>query len=399
MGQSNRKWVVLAAFASVAMVSQMLWLNFAPILGYVQTRYAVTETVASLLIIVFPLLYVFLSIPAGMWIDRSGYHTPVAAGAVLQGLCSLARIYDDSFVILVIAQTGIAIAQPFIVNGISKLATEWFDESQGAIATGIGTMGMFFGMALALAGTPVLVETFSFRISMILFGLLSMACAIFFILADPKANQSETNNTTLGSTLRSLVPILKNRTLLLIFFLSFLGLGFFNGLTTWLELILAANGVNARDSGLAGATLIAGGVLGSVIVPALSDRFKRRKPFVIGCVLIALLATYPFTMQNSVVPLLAIGGFLGFFFLPAYALLLEMCAEVAGEAHAGSATGLLMLAGNAGGVVVIAGMDAVKGDITGYFPSILFMLGVLFVALIGAVIVRETYGSASHTRS
>lgn len=388
----NRKWVVLAAFSSVAMVSQMLWLNFAPILSYVQSRYAVTESLASLLIIVFPLLYFFLSIPAGAWIDRAGYHTPVACGALLQGIASLVRIYDDSFIVLVIAQIAIAVAQPFIVNGISKLATEWFDESHGAIATGIGTMGMFFGMALALAGTPILVENFSFRTAMIVFGILSMACAIFFVLADPKTNpafQTVTNK----STLPGLMPILKNRTLILIFILSFLGLGFFNGLTTWLELILAGNGVNAKDAGLAGATLIAGGVVGSIVIPALSDRFKRRKPFLIGCVVMALVATYPFTAQSSLVSLLAIGGALGFFFLPAYALLLEMCAEVAGEGHAGSATGLLMLAGNAGGVVVIAGMDAVKGEITGYYPSILFMLGVLFIALIGSAIVRETYGA------
>lgn len=392
----NRKWIVLAAFSSVAMVSQMLWLNFAPILGYVQSRYAVTETMASLLILVFPLLYLFLSIPAGAWIDRSGYHKPVAAGAFLQGIASLVRIYDESFIVLVAAQTLIAVAQPFIVNGISKLATEWFDESHGAIATGIGTMGMFFGMALALAGTPVLVENYSFRSAMIVFGVLSMACAVFFLLADPGNPVSELskNKTRNASTLQSLLPILKDRTLLLIFLLSFLGLGFFNGLTTWLELILAGNGVNAKDAGLAGAALIAGGVLGSVIIPALSDRFKRRKPFLIGCVAIALIATYPFTIQSSFAPLLAIGACLGFFFLPAYALLLEMCVEVAGEAQAGSATGLLMLAGNAGGVVVIICMDAVKGD-TGYFPSILFILGVLLVALAGAVIVRETHGAAS----
>ncbi|MBL8018333.1 MAG: MFS transporter [Leptospirales bacterium] len=388
----NRKWVVLAAFSSVAMISQMLWLNFAPILGYVQSRYAVTESLASLLIIVFPLLYFVLSIPAGAWIDRSGYHTPVAAGSLLQGVASLVRIYDHSFVVLVIAQTAIAVAQPFIVNGISKLATEWFDESQGAIATGIGTMGMFFGMALALAGTPVLVENFSFRTAMIVFGILSMACAIFFVLADPKTNP-QFQTVSNKSTLRSLMPILKNKTLLLIFTLSFLGLGFFNGLTTWLELILAGNGVSARDAGLAGATLIAGGVLGSIVIPALSDRFKRRKPFLIGCVVMALIATYPFTAQSSLAALLVIGAGLGFFFLPAYALLLEMCAEVAGEAHAGSATGLLMLAGNAGGVVVIAGMDAVKGEVTGYYPSILFMLGVLFIALMGSTIVRETHGA------
>ena len=46
-----KRWVVLAAFAVVAGVTQMLWLNFAPLLGLVQTRYGVGELTASALIL------------------------------------------------------------------------------------------------------------------------------------------------------------------------------------------------------------------------------------------------------------------------------------------------------------------------------------------------------------
>ncbi|HWE27982.1 MAG TPA: hypothetical protein VHB97_08280, partial [Polyangia bacterium] len=60
-----RRWAVLAAYTLVVGVSQLLWLNFAPLLTMVQTRYGVSELSASLLVLVFPLLYVVFSLSAG----------------------------------------------------------------------------------------------------------------------------------------------------------------------------------------------------------------------------------------------------------------------------------------------------------------------------------------------
>src|SRR5688572_2400279 len=108
---SKRRWPILISFAMVAMVSQMLWLNFAPIVTLIQKRYNVTEDIALLLTVVFPFLYVVLSIPAGLLIDKKGYRYSVSIGGVVQGLASLIRIYDESFAALLVGQIGIAIAQ------------------------------------------------------------------------------------------------------------------------------------------------------------------------------------------------------------------------------------------------------------------------------------------------
>ncbi|MFO1525212.1 MAG: hypothetical protein U1F16_04470 [Turneriella sp.] len=51
---------------------------------------------------------------------------------------------------MVACQTGIAIGQPFIMNAISKLVADWFEPEHNALATGLGALGMFIGMALGL---------------------------------------------------------------------------------------------------------------------------------------------------------------------------------------------------------------------------------------------------------
>ena len=111
-----RRWRVLAAYAAVLGVSQMLWLNFAPLLSYVQRRYGVNELWASGLVLVFPVLYVLLSVHAGRMTDRRGYRFTVGAGALGMTLFAAVRLFDTRFAWLFVGQLGIAVAQPYVVN-------------------------------------------------------------------------------------------------------------------------------------------------------------------------------------------------------------------------------------------------------------------------------------------
>ena len=266
---SAYRWVVLGVFMLVAGLSQLLWLNYAPLLTMVQTKYGVSEGLAGGLLLVFPLVYVLLSVPAGQLTDRKGYKYSVGLGAVLMAVFSCLRIYEGNFWVLLIAQTGIAVGQPFAVNGISKLVSDWFTPEQGAIATGLGTMGMFIGMAAGMAATPPMVESLGYVGAMIAFAVISVAiCLAFLLLAkDNPGSPAVTAETPPAPTMMSL---LKNKQLILLFVVAFLGLGFFNGLTTWLEPILAPNGFDAIKAGAVGGILIVGGIIGAVVVIGLA---------------------------------------------------------------------------------------------------------------------------------
>ncbi len=66
-----------------------------------------------------------------------------------------------------------------------------------------------------------------------------------------------------------------------------------------------------------------------------------------------------------------------------------MCSEWVGEEKAGSATGILMLMGNAGGVVVIIAMDALKEP--QFLRSVYLLVGILAVSFFTAITLVETY--------
>jgi nitrate/nitrite transporter NarK len=243
-------------------------------------------------------------------------------------------------------------------------------------------------MATALAWTPALVAQTSLRTAMIVFAAIAAVAALVFLVVAKDAPLPAVTENASRKTLRELLSM---RDLVLIFALSFLGLGFFNGLTTWLEVILKPNGIDAEHAGFVGGALIVGGIFGAAVIPAISDAVRRRKPFVTVCTCVAAGLILPLCTGTAFSTVVALGGVLGFFFLPAYALLLEMCSELAGQSSAGYATGLLMLVGNAGGVVTIVAMDAVKGEGGSYRPSVWLLLGLLVMAILLSLLVAETF--------
>jgi cyanate permease len=213
-------------------------------------------------------------------------------------------------------------------------------------------------------------------------------CAAFLLLVKENPDGDQTGES---ASIHGFSVLLRNRNLVQLFILAFLGLGFFNGLTTWLEPILAPQGIGSVQAGTIGGVLILGGIIGAALIPTLSDFLKRRRPFIIGSILAALLTLYPLCHLRTYSWVLAFGALQGFFFLPAFALLLEACSEIAGKARAGSATGILMLTGNAGGVVVILAMDAVRGASASFSRSVSLMEAILLAALFISFFIPETF--------
>lgn len=393
------RWVVLMAYFGVAAMSQMLWLNFAPLITFVQNKFSVDELTASSLLLSFPLLYVILSVHSGNLIDKKGYKYVISIGSIISAVFACVRIYDTSFYILLIGQTGIAIGQPYILNGISKMVSDWFNKEQSAMATGIGTAGMLIGMAVGMGLTPVFNESIGFQNTMIAFAIISIALTLLFMVF-AKENDMIPSNT--GSIIQknAVKNLFENKNLIVLFIISFLAIGFFNGLTTWLEPILKSNNINAEEAGMVGAYLIIGGILGSILIPALSDKYRKRKPFLIACCIAALGLLYPLCTLTSLNTVYLLGGLMGFFFLPGYALMLSMCEELAGHDRAGAATGILMLAGNAGAVVVIILMPVIKGDMVLWTNAIYLMMALLVISLVCVIsMLNESFQKSTIVKS
>src|SRR5690606_31566607 len=176
-----------------------------------------------------------------------------------------------------------AVGQPFLLNSITKVASRWFPVSERATASGLGTLAMYFGILLGMSLTPFLVNGRNIDGMLKLYGMVSMATAIiFFILARerPVTPPCRPDQEERALAIDGMRLLFRNRDFLWLMLIFFIGLGVFNSVTTWVENILSPRGFSAEQAGITGGLMILGGVVGALIMPILSDRFRKRVPFI-----------------------------------------------------------------------------------------------------------------------
>lgn len=125
--------------------------------------------------------------------------------------------------------------------------------------------------------------------------------------------------------------------------------------------------------------MIFGGILGALVIPLLSDHYRRRVPFLIIAVLGATLGLIGVTYAGTY-PLLLVASFIfGFFLLSAGPIGFQYGAEITYPAPEGTSNGLLLLMGQISGIIFILAMDAFKSPDTGSMTLPLLVLSGLMI--------------------
>jgi MFS family permease len=390
------RWVVLGIYMYVAALTQLYWLNFAAIDTYIEDLLKIPASDVQWFTLIFPLIQVILTIPAGIIIDKIGFKWGVGIGAIFTGVFALLRVVSPgSFVMLLIAQGGISIGQPFILNGVTKLASVWFSPKEEATAVGLGSLALFVGMMVALGLTPSLVQNMGFSPMLWIYGIAGLIGALAFIFLiksrpltpsrAPEQDQSEVKWGGMG-------VILKNRNFLLLGFVALIGIGVFNGLATWLEKILHdMHSIALTDAGDVSAVLIFGGLIGCFVIPLISDKIGRRKPFLLLAPLVGAICITALIFVQGYIGNMINGLVMGFFLISALPIMLTMSAEITGPKYAGVSVGYLQLLGNIAAVILVPVMEGLDSA-TGQFTLPLVMLVVLMlISFAIAFWIRDTH--------
>jgi sugar phosphate permease len=388
------RWVVLLVFMFVVAVNQLLWITFAPITGSAATYYGVSDLSIGLLSMSFMIVYIVVSIPASWTIDTYGIRVAVGIGAALTGIFGLLRgLLASDYTFVLIAQIGIAIGQPFILNAITSVAARWFPVEERATAAGLGSLAMYLGIAVALVLTPFLTIQSQINGMLLTYGVVSVvALAVFFALVKerpptPPCRPDQEERSLVFDGLKASLRM-KDFALLMVIF--FVGLGVFNAVTTWIEDIVRPRGFSIIQAGNIGGLMIVGGIIGAVVIPLLSDHYRKRTPYLILAVIGATLGLIGLTFGTSYWFLLLSAFLFGFFLLSAGPVGFQYGAEVTHPAPEGTSNGLLLLMGQISGIVFILGLDSFKSPDTGSMTMPLIMLiGLMLVSLLFSTRLKE----------
>lgn len=389
------RWVILAMFMCVVVVNQLLWITFAPVTGIAAEFYKVSDLSIGLLSMVFMVVYIFVSIPASWVIDTFGFRVAVGIGAVLTGVFGLIRgLAADNYTWVLIAQVGIAIGQPFLLNAMTTVAARWFPIRERAIASGLGSLAMYLGIVFGMALTPYLVIHSGLGSALFSYGITAVVAAVLFLVFAKE--RPPTPACPPGQEERSLVfdglkNMLRKKDYILLLIIFFFGLGVFNAVATWIEEIVRPRGFTIMQAGLAGGLMIFGGLAGAVIISWLSDHYRRRVPFILLALSASCLGLLGITFATNYPLLLASSFILGFFLLSAGPIGFQYGAEIAYPAPEGTSNGLLLMMGQISGIIFILAMDQFKSAGSGSMTlSLVILVVLLFISFLIGTRLRES---------
>jgi predicted MFS family arabinose efflux permease len=343
----------------------MLWLTFAPITTASAHHFHVSEDTVGWLSEVFPLLYVLLSIPAGMALDR-WFRSSLLAGAAITAFGGLVRLGGVSFEWALAGQILVAIGQPLVLNAITKLASEYLPADKRTEGISYGSAGIFVGMLLGLGLGPSIAGSGDLHTLLVVNLLYALAALLVLGVALRTPGRSEDDDVVLEpGALRKVWSDPQIRSLAGV---SFLGFGVFVAITTWLQTLLKPAGISANTAGGLLVGMVVAGIIGSAAVPAAvakrGQTFRLLQATALGtsaaCVLLAAINWLPsFAVAIAVI---------GFFLVTSLPVLLELTEKRAG-ANSGSATALIWMAGQGGGIVI-----AVIIQVVVHHPTLSFLL-------------------------
>lgn len=399
------RWVVLIVFMLINAAVEIQWLTHAPVARAAEAFYAGQFDPNSLLNIDFlamsyMLVYLVVCIPASYIIDTYGIRVGIGIGAFLAGVCGIVKgVFGADFGIVMGAQIGLAVAQPFILNGVTALTVRWFPLKERGLAAGLSSLAQYLGIIIVMGVTPLLVVSSSgdpaygrgIDRMLLIYGIITAiaaAAALVFLRERPPTppSQEEYNPAPFTQGLKRILSLKDMRITMLLFFI---GLGIFNAVSSMVDSIAGSLGVVDSD-GLIGVLMLLGGVVGALILPALSDKFLKRKLFLVLCIGGMVPGLFGLTFAGRLFAdpgtaygvALACSFILGFFVMSAGPIGFQYAAEVSAPAPESTSQGLLLLSGQITGLLFVAGMSIKNNAYLGQFMLLFFVLAAAALGLV-----------------
>ena len=377
------RWVVLGVFMFINLTIQMLWITYAPITGPAAEFYGVSDLQIGFLAMLFMIAFLPLSIPVSWVIDTYGFKLAVGIGAFMMGVFGILRGFAGANYSLVLLSTiGIAVAQPFLLNAWTTVPAKWFGIEERATAVGIVTLGNLIGTAFGLVLTPILIETISIPTIQLIYGGVAAFSAVLFVLfarETPPTPPGPEGSEIRALMLDGLKHALTLRPFWFSLLVSFIGLGIFNGVTTWIEAMIRPRSFTPTDAGTLGALMIVGGVIGAVVIPAMSDKQRMRQRYLYVAFIGAIPGMIGLTFATTSWLLFTSAFAMGFFLVSAMPIAMQYAAEITHPTPEGTSNGLIQLFGQAS-VVFVYIMEALKKSDGSFTPALLLAIGLLVVS-------------------
>ncbi|XP_066940693.1 solute carrier family 49 member A3-like isoform X3 [Macrobrachium rosenbergii] len=373
----RRRWAVLLTVTLLNISNAAIWICISPVATRVAEYYEKDLTEINW----FSLVFLFISIPfcfvSTFSVNSLGLKPAIHIGAGLNCLGAVVRalgtsgIFSDlntQFAISLTGQVIAAMAQSFLLFIPTKVSQLWFPDNARAVSTTILSLSNPLGIVVAMVVSPLTVnEKKDFPLlNWIFMGVAVVAEVITIICVTrskpptpPSASAEEGNDQ---QTKASYLSQLKDAFTCVPYWLLLLalgcGVGLFSALATVTQQILCPLGYSDDFGGLANATMILCGFVGSAVTGIMVDKTKQFTPITKlsygAAAVMAIVMLELFLVPHQPALIATFTGLFGFFGIGAYPIGLELAVEATYPVDQTISTAFIFMSGQLQGVVIIA---------------------------------------------
>lgn len=354
---SSFRWVMLGLSFLGGLSLGLLWLSTVPFVLVVERDLNLTAAQVAFWVNIPITCGIFLCVPIGLGIDRWGAKRIGGLGVVLLALGGMGRGYAHSYEFLLMASAVFGIGYMTFFISLSKALATWFPSREIGMATGVLMAGTGMGSILGLSIVQPIFGS-DWRDCFWVLGWLGIATAAAWWgfardgVALEESRELPVRRRGIAGTFEA---VLKTRMIWL------LVAGFFcyiAGYTSWFTFgfpfLVRFRAMSEHSAALVLTVTMVGYTIAAIVMPVLSDRLGRRKPFFLWFAALAA-ASFIALMQTDTSSFVWIAAVLmGMSFGAINPLIFAVAAEARelGPALMGASMGTIISLGSIAGLLI-----------------------------------------------
>ncbi len=276
---SSRRWLVLGSVLTSRVIYTINWFNIAPLLGatgLIALQLNVDLPSQGVLTSSFLLGAGIFQIPAGIVSARWGPKNTSQLGMLILSLSGIGEGLSPNFAALLASRFLLGVGAALFFAPAIGILTPLFREEEEGLVLGLYNSCFNIGGAIGLFGWVLVTDLIGWQGGLVLGGLIGVISVLIGQVVIPR------DKVLPRTQRRSMRPVFKNRNIWLIAF-GVLGLwGAIFSSSTFLEAYTKDTfGISAYISGLMASLIMFASIFGGPVGGHLSDRFRRRKIFIL----------------------------------------------------------------------------------------------------------------------
>jgi MFS family permease len=284
--------LLLALGAGSYFCLMFVWFSLPAYLTAVIADLGLTGTQAGILAGAVPLTYVPLALLTGVVVDRVGPRIAIGAALAVFGGAQVLRAVAGGFVAMLLSTLLVGVGATGITFGLPKLVADLFRQRRIGTASSVYLVGSYLGTAAAFGlGRPVIGPALGgWRNLFLASGVAALAYAVLWGVAAAwsarhgvaaeEAGGDGSTAFTLGSVREDVAAVVAHREIRLLV-VGAMYLFVAHGLQGWIVTIFEVRGVAPAVAGTGASVFVAAQLTGTLLVPALADRWDRRREGVV----------------------------------------------------------------------------------------------------------------------